>query len=283
MSLSSLETPKLNLLVAYPYMTKRVVDELKSHADTIRFVLDSGAFTAWKAGKSISIDDYCKFIDSLQIKPWRYFTLDVIGDPDGTARNYEIMLSRGYNPVPIFTRGEDIKKLEMYYKSSDVVGIGGLVGTPKNKGFINGIMKHINGRKVHWLGFTSAEFIKHYQPYMCDSSSWLSPLKYGQMSLYDCFGRFVKVKKSDFSKQPSHDVLRLLKEFDVSPQSLSVVENWKNSGSGKCPVEMVAFRSAVKYMLDVEKNIGTYVFMAVASDWQVRMAVEAFNFWESKK
>jgi len=39
--------------------------------------------------------------------------------------------------VPIFTRGEDPSVLDDYYKTSDVVGIGGLVGTQGNKGFVH--------------------------------------------------------------------------------------------------------------------------------------------------
>lgn len=129
--------PRLNVLVAYPYATPQVVEQLRQCGPDLRFLLDSGAFTAWKAGKPIELDDYCRFLEALPVKPWRYFALDVIGDPHGTMRNYEAMLRRGFSPVPIFTRGEDPSVLEDYYKTSDVVGIGGLVGTANNRGFVH--------------------------------------------------------------------------------------------------------------------------------------------------
>lgn len=280
---SSDNEPRLNLLAAYPYMSRPLIEVLQANQDKIRFVLDSGAFTAWKAGKPIALDDYCRFLDSLPFKPWRYFTLDVIGDPEGTIKNYETMLSRGYKPVPIFTRGEDIKMLDKYFETSDVVGIGGLVGTPKNKGFINGIMKHVGKRQVHWLGFTSIDYIKHYKPYMCDSSSWAGALIYGSMKLYDKAGRFVTCSKQDFMKKPSADVLRILKEYEVDPAELAIAGNWKNSGKGDYPTEKVAFRSFVKYQRDITKHLGTRMFMAVASDWQAKLAIEAYQFWERKQ
>ena len=80
---------RLNILVAYPYMNPQVIESLRRCGSWLRFTLDSGAFTAWKAGKPIELDDYCRFLEQLPIKPWRYFTLDVIGNPDGTLKNYE--------------------------------------------------------------------------------------------------------------------------------------------------------------------------------------------------
>lgn len=281
--MSSDDDYKLNLLVAYPYMKKPTIEVLAENQDCIRFVLDSGAFTAWKAGKSVNIDDYCRFIDSLPFKPWRYFTLDVIGDPEASMKNYEIMLKRGYNPVPIFTRGEDPSVLDDYYKTSDVVGIGGLVGTGGNKGFVNGIMNHVAGRKVHWLGFTSVDYIKYYKPYMCDSSSWVMALTYAQMKLYDKGGRFVSLSKKDFMTHPKPDAIRLLREYELNPADFAISSNWKNSGKGTYPTEKAAFRSFVKFQRDIHMNVGTKMFMAVSCDWQVKLSLEAYQFWKGKR
>ena len=64
---------RLNTLIAYPYLKPDAVEMLRARADQVRFVLDSGAFTAWKSGNPIALDDYCRFIEGLPIKPWRYF------------------------------------------------------------------------------------------------------------------------------------------------------------------------------------------------------------------
>jgi hypothetical protein len=273
---------KLNSLVAYPYVSSRIMDIVKEREKDVLWVVDSGAFTAWKTGKTISVDDYCNFLESLPVRPWRYFTLDVIGNPKESMNNYELMLSRGFSPIPIFTRGEDPSVIDDYYKTSDVVGIGGLVGTKNNKGFINGIMKHVGDRKVHWLGFTNPDYIKRYKPYMCDSSSWVMALSFASMRLYDKFGKFISCGKSDFIKTPSYDVLRLLVDYGVDPRELAKGDRWVNTGRGDSPTEKVAFRSFVKFQQDVSMNIGTNMFMAMASDWQLRLSLDALDYWRDK-
>lgn len=274
---------KLNLLTAYPYMTRSLIQILQSNQDRIRFVLDSGAFTAWKSGKEIKLEDYSRFLDGLPFNPWRYFTLDVIGDPQKSLRNYQNLLREGYTPIPIFTRGESISALDSYYETSDVVGIGGLVRTPRNKGFINGIMKHVGDRKVHWLGFTSLDYLKAYRPYMCDSSSWVGALMFASLKIYDKRGKFYSFSKADFKRRPPAEVINLLNEYEIDPALLAISSNWTNTGRGESPTEKIAYRSFVRFQRDITTNLGTHMFMAVASDMQAKLSLDAFNFWESKK
>ena len=272
---------KLNILVAYPYMTPPVQKILMENQGHIRFVLDSGAFTAWKAGKPIALDDYCRFIESLPFAPWRYFTLDVIGDPHASMQNYETMLKRGFKPVPIFTRGEDPSVLDDYYKTSDVVGIGGLVGTGGNKGFVNGIMRHVNGRKVHWLGFTSIDFIKKYRPYMCDSSSWSASIRYGRLNFYQGCGRFKMVGKKHFNPAPSREILDLIAKHGIDRTAFAKKEHWINSGANKA-IQLIGVRSWLMYSSDIEKNIGTKLFLAGSSINDVQWFIDSFN-WNKKR
>ena len=265
---------KLNILVAYPYMTSNVISLLNENKHQIRFLLDSGAFTAWKAGKPIQLDDYCRFIESLPFKPWRYFTLDVIGDPEKSFLNYQKMLERGFNPVPIFTRGEKIEMIDEYYKTSDVLGIGGLVGTPGNKGFVKGVMNIIGKRKVHWLGFTSNDFVAHYKPYMCDSSSWEGGARYGAFSLYCGHGRYVTMKRVDFSKKPSYEIEKQLASYDVSVNDLSKNKNWCG---GRSINRTLNARSAVRASLDIEKTLGTKKFSACATALALNLLIEGYK------
>lgn len=256
---------KLNLLVAYPYLKPEVVKLIQEHQQDIRFVLDSGAFTAWKAGKPIKLDDYCRFIESLPFKPWRYFTLDVIGDAHGTMKNYETMLSRGFNPVPIFTRGEDPSYLETYYKTSDLVGVGGLVGTERNKGFVKGIMKAVRGRKVHWLGFTNLAFVKHFRPYMCDSSSWEGGARFGSVTVYLGGGHRMTIKKGEVVGRPvPSSFANAVQRLGFDPNDLRDVKNWHGGASIS---RRLGAASYIKLSLEVQKKLGTKLFLALASDY----------------
>lgn len=270
---------KLNILVAYPYMSNSVISILKEKEEDIRFLLDSGAFTAWKAGKPIDLDEYCTFIENLPIKPWKYFTLDVIGDPEASHKNYEIMLERGFNPVPIFTRGEDLSMIDEYYKTSDVLGIGGLVGTKGNKGFVKGIMEHIGDRKVHWLGFNAKQFLTFYKPYMCDSSSWSAAVRYASCKLYDRNGKWYNVTKKDFIKRPPREIYDLIYRYGIDPKLLAKNAEWKNSGKGEYALEILTCRSWTRYQLDIKKKLGINFFLACASDWQIKLMHESWTYW----
>lgn len=266
--------PSLNILVAYPYMNAQLVESLARIGPEMRFVLDSGAFTAWKAGKPIQLDDYCRFLDGLPIKPWRYFTLDVIGDPEGTLHNYETMLKRGFKPVPIFTRGEDPSVMDDYYKTSDVVGIGGLVGTPGNRGFVKGIMRYVGDRMVHWLGFCDINFIKAYRPYMCDSSTWESPARYGTMRLYMGRAKFKTIDRHVFQKTPDEDILSRIKFLGIDPHRLAKSCNWRG---GPSVLRNLCARNGLTLSVDIEKQIKTKMFLAITTNLALDLLTTAFS------
>lgn len=264
-------------------MKKDLIALLDSSQSEIRFLLDSGAFTAWKAGNEIRVEEYCDFIESLPFKPWRYFTLDKIGDPEGSLKNYEFMLKRGLTPIPIFTRGEDPKMIDRYYETSDVVGLGGLVGTPGNRGFVKAIMKVVGNRKCHWLGFNERNFIAHYKPYMCDSSSWAAAVRYASLKLYESNGRFIQVSKSDFIKKPSSRILAAIDDYGMDKNLFGKTSEWRNSGRGDCALEIVTCRSWVKYQMDVGSKLGVNFFLACACAWQVKLMFDSYKYWRSKK
>lgn len=271
--------PRANILIAFPYWNGDVAKMTLDHKDVVRILVDSGAFTAWKAGKPIALDDYCRFLEGLPVPPWRYFTLDVVGDPAGSMRNYETMLKRGFKPVPIFTRGEDAAALEEYYKTSDVVGIGGLVGTQDNRGFVNGIMRHIGKRRVHWLGFTNIDYLKHYKPYMCDSSSWESGGRYASIRLYMGSGRYVAIKKADFLGKPPQDVLDRIVYLGFDPYALRKDEAWRGGYSVN---RRLSAASALALSLDVQKNLGVLMFNSFAAsarspDYGIVLFIEAMK------
>ena len=266
----------LNLLVAYPYCKPDVIELVKQNEHRIRFVLDSGAFTAWKSGQPIAVDDYCRFIETLPIKPWRYFALDAIGDPHGTMKNYEIMLKRGFKPIPIFTRGEDPKVLDDYYKTSDVVGIGGLVGTMGNKGFVKGIMGKVGGRKVHLLGFTNLAFLKLFKPYMADSSSWEMGARFASCPLYIGSGHpLLSLKKDTIHKQLKDDrITHAIKALGLEPMDFLKPEMWNG---GYSITRRTGARSMVRFSHDIGKHLGTNLFLAAATCYAAKLLLEGLT------
>lgn len=277
-------SPKLNILIAYPYLDEGIKNLLKKNSEDITFLLDSGAFTSWKAGTSIDLDQYVQFLETLKadgIIPWRYFTLDVIGDPEKTLKNYQDLLDRGYKPVPIFTRGENFSTLEKFYETSDVVAIGGLVQTKQNRGFVKRIMREIKGRPVHWLGFTEGNYISIYKPYSADSSSWAGAVRYGGLKIYTRGGRFIVVRREHFIKRPDPELVKIFEEYGEDLTLFKNRKEWANSGKGKYLLERMTCKSWVRFAMDIEKTFGTKFFLACASKWQIEMMLWAFNYWRS--
>jgi len=274
-----LSDKNINILVAYPYYTKQLQEYLIGKND-INMLLDSGAFTAWKAGKVIEVDDYCNFIESLPTKPWRYFALDVVGNPEKTMQNYKIMLDRGFKPIPIFTRGEDISVLEDYYKTSDIVGVGGLVGTKKNKAFVNALMRRIKGRKVHWLGFTNIKYIKYYKPYMCDSSSWLTGSRYASFNLYCGNGKFEKINKKQFINKTDYmngaglNIKNVITKYGFNYFDLQKTEGWIG---GNSTIRNLCASSYIKLSNDIELNLKTKFFLAASNKSDVKKLYDNFK------
>lgn len=267
----------LNILIAYPYFSNGMIPHLTELANEgrLRLFMDSGAFTAWKSGKPIMLDDYCRFIEELPFKPWRYLALDVIGDPEGTMKNYEVMLARGLNPVPIFTRGEDAAIIDKLYETSDIIAIGGLVGTQKNKGFTKGITHHLKGRPAHLLGFTNKAFIKVLRPYSCDSSSVQAAARYGQVELFNQRdGTWLKLLKADFSTRPADNVISLIKSYGANAASLAMKDNWVGLRSlGRT----LSFRSHVRASLCYEKLLNVKYFLAINAIDQVVLTIDCYR------
>lgn len=266
---------KAPVLVAYPYMSRSVTAQLKKHESSIRFLLDSGAFTAWKAGKQIRVEDYIAFVRNLPIEPWRYFALDVVGDAAGTMKNYEKMLQAGLTPIPVFTRGEKLEMLDELYKTSEVVAIGGLVGTRGNKGFVKGIMQYVGNRKVHWLGFTNLDFIRLFKPYMCDSSSWKMGALYGRVSLYcldgnvRSFGKGSKEIKR-LSKDPM--LVQTIRNYGVDIDHLADNEAWR---TGKSLIFQLGCASQLKQSYDSLNKVGTNLFLASGSSGDIETIINS--------
>lgn len=276
----------LRILVAYPYWNDEFGAGLAAAGRDVEWILDSGAFTAFKGGKTVDLGAYCAFIESLPHRPWRYFVLDVVGDSTATRRNYDAMRERGLSPVPIFTRGEDRSALDHYYETSDVVAIGGLVKTTGKFGFVRGVMEMAAGRKVHWLGFNNAKFVAYYRPYMVDSSSWSYGFRFGLVYAYLGRGRWRSVFRREFETRPSRDVLAICDEYDVDPRKLATTKGWTFGSveSGPGEAEVFGCRAWARYQEEVRRNLGTRFYCALAGDWRYgQLLLDARAWWAKKR
>jgi len=256
-----------------------MLEYINQYEDDICLLVDSGAFTAWRAGTSRSVEQYADFLEGLPVKAWRYFALDVIGDAAATRNNLQYLVNRKLNPIPIFTRGEDICNLDKLYEISDLIGIGGLVGTKGSAAFINGIMKEIGDRKAHWLGFARSGFIKQWHPYSCDCCSWMFACRYKTLHLYQGFGRFIHIRKQDLMGTPKKEMIAAFAHMGFDHAVMRHEDAWINSGMGYNPIEQINMRSWVRFSLDIQSKVGSRIFLAISNAPEVKQIMDQVFYW----
>lgn len=104
-----------NRLISYFYIvkTKFALDELYYERDTDDFyLLDSGAFSAWRQGVTIDVYEYIEFVHKVKDVFTHFVSLDVIDDPIVSEANHRIMLEEGCESVvPVFHSGESMNVL----------------------------------------------------------------------------------------------------------------------------------------------------------------------------
>lgn len=139
----------------------------------IEIMADSGAFSAWKQGREINIQDYMTWLTKRNIN--LYFNLDVVGDPESTATNQAKMEAAGFSPIPVFHYGEPWELLDQLVNKNAQVGLGGTVGrgfTEKVNWLQQVFSRHPEG-KFHALGITSEQILTQFPFTSVDSTWWV--------------------------------------------------------------------------------------------------------------
>jgi len=157
------------------------------------WVMDSGAFSAMQAGKSIDLDAYnaaCKELLALDPQLKEVFGLDVIkGDWRQSRRNYEKSWSAGIPVIPCWHRGEPWDVLVGYAKDYPKIAIGGLVGTgttaAQKRHAIGQAFARVWPKPIHGFGLMADDLILDFPFHSVDATNWaLAPRKFGSWREY---------------------------------------------------------------------------------------------------
>jgi hypothetical protein len=268
--------------VAYPYWENTMAPIIQSVQSKFRLLIDSGAFTVWKQDSTIDKKDYADFIDNLSIKPWRYFSLDVIGDVQRTQENLNWFFANGFTPTPVFQRGEDFKLLPKYAEYTGMVGLGLGVHSKGSMNYLRETMKHTNGVNVHWLGVTRPPWITYYKPYSVDTTQVWCGRRWGRLMLYDR-GRLIPwhrspLKNSSMTYQkPSKKISDLMKRYGGEPSMFQYPESWTG---GESLAHIVTTRSWVTYCREVERRFGTKIFLGCICTQDIQTLIDTWNWCE---
>lgn len=188
----------LNLLLSYAHVANIDLVQVRRDVPCGRILIDSGAFTAWRTGRAISIDAYAAFLERWQGSWDHAVTLDRIGDPKTSAAQTRALHQRGLHVMPVFTTGGALTEFDAMVRDSGYVCVGGLVGMPvaARRARVALLQRRAQnlGGGIHALGL-GAPSARDTRPYSADSSNAIQYLaRYGMISYFD--GRTVRITAS---------------------------------------------------------------------------------------
>lgn len=179
----------VNVLVSYGVAPDHDLSELRRGLGCGRIMVDSGAFSAHASGKTITLDGYAKHLDRWAGCWDHAITLDVIGDPVGTARNTRRLHERGYPVMPVFTLGNNLAEFDAMVRDCRYVCVGGLVGLagPTIRARIGMLQRRARaqGGGIHALGVASVEHLLAARPYSADASTASGMFRRGEVVVFD--------------------------------------------------------------------------------------------------
>jgi hypothetical protein len=220
---------------------------LNSWDHNSKVIIDSGAFTAFTAGKPINPKDYVTWALDFQsrwkpkLKELYFMNLDVIGDQEASWKNQSLIESLGLEVLPIITYGADSKHLIKAITHYPYIALGGLVPYARQKNKLKkwldycfsilvdyknktGIMP-----KVHLLGITTEDMLNRYPCYSSDSSTWVQSLRFGETKH---LSRMRKVPLSSASNDAESVNLYVLKQeiLRLMKMETDATNLWKSRG-----------------------------------------------------
>jgi hypothetical protein len=270
----------LNVLVAFPYFKPRLWDQLRASPVPMRLLVDCGAYTVWNTGASVSLDDYCRAIETLPVTPWRYFALDVIGDADRTRANLAEMLRRGFKPSPVLTPVEDVSLLNEFFDVNDLVGFATYKPRrymPDQQRRVRDGMRVAAGRNLHLLGFTSLDWVKVHRPYSIDSSTWLNSHKYGAARVYLGRGKTTHMTRDMVKRGLKPELRDAIVALGFDPYALADPRSWEVAANkqGTGLVSRIDAASWCISAIDQQRAIGTRTFFVVV-DTQIERLLQGW-------
>jgi hypothetical protein len=207
----------------YPYILNSFA--YKSAIDTLSYrptelTLDSGAFTAWNAGKEVDIDLYKDWALELS-KQWdnvRCVNLDVIPGEAGrtstkaeriegmqvSLENADYLRKAGINVMEVFHQDEPFDFLDLLLdrlpskESVLCISPRNDVSTKAKLAWHQAVLKHLVDRlgkdnlpKMHGLAVTAKTLMMAFPYFSVDSSSYAAPVRFGRVADFE--GKMIKI------------------------------------------------------------------------------------------
>ena len=262
----------LNILASYAYLGKS-----KSFCDTffgyskdgvINTMIDSGAFTLFNKKGSLSwltLDNYCKFLETYSQYSEKYVMLDVINNHEQSKINYETMIDRGLKPMFVFTSlDKDYTYLKQAVDNNPHLCVAGGVTTKgewMSKRFQDVYLK--TKALIHGLGYVKFPTIYQLPLHSVDSSTWIQGAQAFGHLFY--FNEGLKaIAHSHILKRKVKMPIKLIENLDrykISPKQFSNIDNHRGGDSIETMLSIIAYIEYQKY----SKERGINLFLAGSS------------------
>ena len=176
------ETHPLNMLVAMPY-----INNWRKHRQWFSpkaTMLDSGAFSAWKSNKEITLDEVLE--ESLTGGWDEAVVLDVIGDPYASVENALAM--RLHNPrlIPVFHFGDPWEHLALYVEKFGRVGLSCRFGEPEEEAlrWLDQCFARYYPTRFHSFGWVKEKTLMRFPFATADTASFNNPHRFGTWKVF---------------------------------------------------------------------------------------------------
>lgn len=186
-----LEQPT-NVLASYHFYRGTNMQELASWG--LRVIADSGAYSAAVTGAKIDLEAYAEWAKKWEPHLHWIASLDVIGDAEGTWRNWRALTAMGIPAVPTIHYPHDPTGLDRLVEAgADFIGLGGMVpfkSEPKRLlRWCVQVMRYAREKhphvRFHGWGITHPELLLNLPWWSVDSSGYASAYMYGRLILWD--------------------------------------------------------------------------------------------------
>ena len=164
------------MLISFAYVGSSFLP-MKSVPDIARaasgLMIDSGAFTAWRKGKSIDLNAYVDFLRDQQLYD-SALTLDVIGDADASMANWSCLHGSFPAIVPVWHEGDPVEHIDEYVAHSPLVALGRIAGRrslQKTLEFYDAAFNR-HEHAYHALGNADPNQLEAYPFESLDSTGW---------------------------------------------------------------------------------------------------------------
>ena len=204
------------LLCSYWYFKNRpLADFCRDLGYHPEILLDSGAYSAFTKGKSISLMDYAGYIERNAQELSGYVSLDVIRDDFVTRSYYNILRGKGFAPIPVYHYGESTDTLRFYAEHGETtIALGNTVPI-RDKARVAEWCQNLHDQfpslRFHLLGSSSSRVLQCGALESCDSSAWYMLAVNGKPKAIPGRNRDAKIARAEANLR------RIMEEFNEMP------------------------------------------------------------------